>query len=89
MHQMTTFAALSLLIWLSVVSNILSGQKLRNLFNSITGVYEEDLPSIRTRLFKAMNAAVRSAITRGKDLTQLNKNGVTPVRIINTCCFHK
>ena len=39
----------------------------------------EDLPSVRTRQVKAMTAAVRSAITRGKDLTLPNRNGVTPV----------
>ena len=49
------------------------------LFIYTLGVYMEDLPSIRTRQVKAMTAAVRSAITRGKDLTLPNRNGVTPV----------
>ena len=48
-------------------------------FPLLKGVYTEDLPSIRMRQLKAMTAAVRNAILKGKDLTLANKNGVTPV----------
>ncbi len=45
----------------------------------LIGVYIEDLPSIKSRLPRAMLAAVASGIRRNKDLTAYNKNGVSPV----------
>jgi ankyrin repeat protein len=59
------------------IHSIISDQMAEN------GIYEEDLGFIRSRLYKAMLAAVRGAVSKHKDLKIFNKNGVTPVRLYN------
>ena len=49
----------------------------------ISGIYEQDLRFQRSRMAKAMLAAVKECIVRQMDLNILNKNGVTPVRLYN------
>ena len=44
-----------------------------------SGIYQEDFPSIRDRLSKAMLDSVCSKVQRHKNLNMYNKNGVTPV----------
>jgi hypothetical protein len=57
------------------IHSIISDQMAEN------GIYEEDLGFIRSRLYKAMLAAVRGAVSKHKDLKIFNKNGVTPLHI--------
>ena len=44
-----------------------------------SGIYQEDFPSIKDRLSKAMLDSVCSKVQRHKNLNLYNKNGVTPV----------
>ncbi|XP_011405368.2 PREDICTED: uncharacterized protein LOC105313547 [Amphimedon queenslandica] len=54
-----------------------------------SGVYTEDLPSLRMRQLKAMTAAVRNALLKGKDLTLPNRNGVTPLHTAAAYGYHE
>jgi len=46
---------------------------------TLSGIYEQDMKSIRSRMAKAMLAAVKECISRNWNLNQLNRNGVSLV----------
>lgn len=69
-HKLSFVPELSSCIWLITISHTQSG------------IYEQDMKSIRSRMAKAMLAAVKDCISKTWNLNQLNKNGVSLVFIL-------